>query len=165
MKNGHSEKQMVITEVQRLYKLNLARLIKEQMPNKTQTEVAEGLGFSQGFLSKLLSLTPDRKKTKNIGAGLIDTLCKGFGVSESEFRKEVAGGEENKTIPKNTIVRQEHKDIIEQFDDKELAKEINFYLVEIERINPEVFKSIADEIRGSYKTLKIVSGQGDKKTA
>lgn len=60
----------------------------------------------------------------------------------------------------------EHQDMIREFQDPDKAKELNSFLIEIEKNDPTGYDEIYREARAIYKTLqRIKKDQASKKTS
>lgn len=88
----------------------------------------------------------------------IDWLFKGDQDTSLKEHFEVRKSRNNYN-PSN-VIEIEHSDIIQQFKDKALAKDINKDLLDLERVDPEAFKKVGSYIKGMVEGIKMVAERG-----
>lgn len=93
----------------------------------------------------------DKKKEKIatiLGTTYVDMLQLGRELDEAERPQPRPAGKNYVPLP--------HKDIINQFQDKETARQINQMLVDIERTDPSKYKEVVDFIAWKHDQVKTV---------
>jgi len=131
-------------------------LIKERL-NITQTAFCIKIGISQGYLSMVLS--GERGPSAELIAGLYYHYSKYLHwilTGESPGFDEGVGLDVFKVKEQITSFdkKLKHKDIISRFKNKDLAKEINIKLLELESLNESELKYIAGILDGLLKKLR-----------
>lgn len=123
----------------------------DKISGDNKSEFARKCGMSdQSFRCLLPKKSVNDKRTPSMpGPEKLIQIASAAGVSIEWILTGTEKSHRNKDI--TTI---EHERIINNFEDKECAKEINANLVEIERLSPDMFKEAETLIRGMVMVLK-----------
>lgn len=53
----------------------------------------------------------------------------------------------------------EHAELVRRFRDKAYARDLNAQLIEIERLNPGMFRNLGSYIKGVFDCVQTIAGQ------
>lgn len=64
----------------------------------------------------------------------------------------------------SNIVMTRHADIIQRFNDKSYAMDLNLHLVELERLSPEAYRKVGSYIQGVVDGVRMVADRSQDET-
>jgi transcriptional regulator with XRE-family HTH domain len=117
-------------------------------------------GYTQKEIAALIFGISDKNLSNKIKRNSVDLdLLLKWADNESVdlnwlFGKEDSPGEIAQT---SNIIETRHADIIQRFNDKSYAMDLNLHLVELERLSPEAYRKVGSYIQGVVDGVRMMA--------